>query len=221
MFKKVLVAEDMDDINRGVYDTLHELGIREIQQVQYCDDAILKIKRATLDGLPYELLITDLSFVADHRTQKLTSGEALVQELRKNYPDLKIIVYSIENRLQKVRSLINDFGVNAYVCKGRRGLKELSEAIFSVYNNERFVSLEVQSALRSNASLEVDDYDIELVKQLSNGLSQDEISILFKTNKISPSSLSSIEKKLNKLRIQFNANNAIHLVAIVKDLGLI
>ena len=103
-------------------------------------------------------------------------------------------MYSIENRLQKVRSLINEFGVNAYVCKGRRGLKELSEAIFSVFNNERFVSLEVQSALRQGTSLEVDDYDIELVKQLSNGLSQDEISILFKNKNISPSSLSSIEK---------------------------
>ncbi len=221
MFKKVLVAEDMDDINRGVYDTLHELGISEIQQVQYCDDAVLKIKKGVLDGLHYELLITDLSFVADHRTQKVNSGEALVQELRHNYPDLKIIVYSIENRLQKVRSLIYDLGVNAYVCKGRRGLKELSEAIFSVLKNERYVSLEVQNALRSNNSMEVDDYDLELVEQLSKGLSQEEISALFKNNNISPSSLSSIEKKLNKLRIQFNANNAIHLVAIVKDLGLI
>jgi len=221
MFKKVLVAEDMDDINRGVYATLHELGISEIQQVQYCDDALLKLKKGIFDGSPFQLLITDLSFVADHRTQKLLSGEALVQELRQNYPELKIIVYSIENRLQKVRSLINDFGVNAFVCKGRRGLKELSEAIYSVNKNESYVSLEVQNALRSNASLEVDDYDIELVKQLSNGLSQDEISTLFKTNSISPSSLSSIEKRLNKLRVQFNANNAIHLVAIVKDLGLI
>ncbi|MGC1633782.1 MAG: response regulator, partial [Gelidibacter sp.] len=40
-------------------------------------------------------------------------------------------------------------------------------------------------------------------------------------NNTTPNSLSSIEKKLNKLRIQFKANNAIHLVAIVKDLGLI
>jgi hypothetical protein len=56
---------------------------------------------------------------------------------------------------------------------------------------------------------------------MSNGLSQDEISQLFKKNNISPSSLSTIEKRLNKLRIQFRANNAIHLVAIAKDLGLI
>ena len=71
------------------------------------------------------------------------------------------------------------------------------------------------------AKLEIEDYDIKLIKFLSKGLSQDEISAHLKTNNISPSSLSSIEKRLNKLRIQFKANNAIHLVAIVKDLGLI
>jgi DNA-binding NarL/FixJ family response regulator len=221
MFTKVLVAEDMEDINKGVYATLRELGIIEIEQVQYCDDALLRIKRATYDGSPFELLITDLSFVADHRTQRLSSGESLVQELKQSYPELRIIVYSIDNRLQKVRSLITESCVNAYVCKGRRGLRDLSDAIFMVYNNKRYVSQEVQNALRSNSTLEVDDYEIELLKHLSKGLSQDEISALFKTNNISPSSLSSIEKRLNKLRIQFNANNAIQLVAMMKDVGLI
>ena len=43
MFKKVLVAEDMDDINRGIFNTLVDLGVDQIDQVQYCDDAYLKI----------------------------------------------------------------------------------------------------------------------------------------------------------------------------------
>ena len=65
------------------------------------------------------------------------------------------------------------------------------------------------------------DFDLLLVEKLSLGLSQDEISSDFKLHKIVPSSLSSIEKRLNKLKLQFKANNAIHLVAKVKDLGLI
>ena len=76
-------------------------------------------------------------------------------------------------------------------------------------------------AFNANNNLEIDDFDIQLLKQLANGHSQEEISTHFKNNKISPSSLSSLEKRLNKLRIEFKANNAIHLVAIVKDLGLI
>ena len=97
----------------------------------------------------------------------------------------------------------------------------MAQAIESVYDNNTFLSDQIAHALSPNSDLEIEDYDIQLIKQMANGLSQDEISQLFKKNNISPSSLSTIEKRLNKLRIQFKANNAIHLVAIAKDLGLI
>ncbi|WP_027078670.1 response regulator [Maribacter antarcticus] len=221
MFKKVLIAEDMEDINKGVHTLLTELGVTDIQQVQYCDDAYLKIKRAALDNEPFDLIISDLSFKADHRSQKYPSGEALVEKIKTEYPNLKVIVYSVEDRLQKVRNLFNKHQIQAYVCKTRSGLKNLTKAIHASYVNNTFLSPEVSNALSSYNDLEIDDYDISLLDKLSNGLSQEEISALYKEQHISPASLSAIEKRLNKLRIQFNANNAIHLVAIVKDLGLI
>ncbi|WP_117880199.1 DNA-binding response regulator [Aureibaculum luteum] len=221
MFKKVLVVEDMDDINRGVKIALLELNISEIDQVQYCDDAYLRIKKAIKDQKPYDLLISDLSFKVDHREQKYPSGETLIRALQEVQPDLKVIMYSVEDRLQKVRTLINTCNIKSYVCKGRHGLKELSKAIHTVYNNVQYLSPQVAKALSDRSNLEIDDYDLELVKQLSFGLSQDEISSYFKEENISPNSLSSIEKHLNKLKIQFKANNATHLVATVKDLGLI
>ncbi|MCW5516917.1 response regulator [Muriicola sp. Z0-33] len=221
MYEKVLIAEDMDDINKGVYSLLKELGIPEIQQVQYCDDAHLKLKKGVFDKDPFQLLITDLSFKSDHRNEKLASGEALVAQARAEFPKLKIIVYSVEDRLQRVRSLIANYKIDAYVCKSRTGLKSLAEAIKSTYTNQLYLSTEVSNALSRKSELEINDYDILLIKHLAKGLSQDEISHLFKQKDISPSSLSSIEKHLNRLRIQFKANNAIHLVAITKDLGLI
>tara|TARA_R110002051_G_scaffold185303_5_gene254804 strand:- start:11973 stop:12638 length:666 start_codon:yes stop_codon:yes gene_type:complete len=221
MFKKVLIAEDMEDINKGVHTLLTELGVLIIDQVQYCDDAYLKIKKAELDFEPYEMVISDLSFKADHRSQKYASGQALVEKLKVEFPVLKVIVYSVEDRLQAVRTLFNQHHIDAYVCKSRSGLKNLTTAINEVVNGNNFLSPEVSNALNSTNELEVDDYDILLLDNLSKGLSQEEISSLYKKENISPASLSSIEKRLNKLRIQFNANNAIHLVAIVKDLGLI
>lgn len=221
MFLKVIVSEDMDDISKGVYTSLCDLGIQDIDHVQYCDDAYLKVKRAILDESPYQLLITDLSFASDHREQRIDSGEALIRTLREENHNLKIIVYSVEDRLQKVRMLMKTYGIDAYVCKSRRGLIELSKAIHKVFDDGKYLSPQVEQALSHKANLEIDDYDIELIKQLSKGLSQDDISAFFKTQKIKPNSLSSIEKRLNKLRIQFKANNAIHLVSTVKDLGLI
>ena len=211
----------MDDIHRGIYNTLSELGVKHIDQVQYCDDAYLKIKRAIFDEVPYDLLITDLFFKADHREQRFSSGDMLIETVKKEYPELKAIVYSVEDRLQKVRTLVIEHKLDGYVCKSRRGLVELTKAIHAILNNDIYLSSEVNNALSPKNNLEIQDYDINLLRQLSLGLSQDDISLYFKANHIKPNSLSSIEKRLNKLRIQFSANNAIHLVTIVKDLGII
>jgi len=221
MFSKVLVAEDMDDISKGVVETLSELGVSEIQQVQYCDDAILKIKKAELDGQPFQLLITDLSFNKDHRTQKITSGDALAEQIKRDYPHIKVIMYSIEDRAQKVRQMIRQLGINAYVCKGRHGLKDLAKSVEQVFMDKVYLSDHISHALHPQQDFEVQEFDLILLEKLSKGKSQEEISTELKDNNISPSSLSSIEKRLNKLKIEFKANNAIHLVAKVKDLGLI
>ncbi|TYB73995.1 DUF5932 domain-containing protein [Bizionia myxarmorum] len=221
MFKKVIVSDDLTSINLGMLTVLDGLQISNVTSVQYCDDAHLRIQKAAQDGEPFELFITDLSFKKDHREQKYQGGEDLIQELHLKYPDLKIMVYSIEDRIQAVKRLLNEFGIKGYVCKGRRGLIDLHKGILAVHNDEIYVSDGVAQALHKKANLEIDDYDILLLKHVSLGMSQDQISQLCKDKNMSPNSLSSIEKRLNKLRIQFKAKNAIHLVAIVKDLGLI
>ena len=221
MFKKVLIADDLGSINKGVLSLLDKTGIRDVQSEQYCDSSYLKIKKALLDKDPYELLITDLSFKSDHRDEKYTSGEELIAALSKVQPSLKVIVYSVEDRLQIARTLIDTYHIDAYVCKGRRGLEELEQAIKEVYEDKIYLSPDIKEALNKKSNLEIDNYDILLLELLSNGLSQDDISSELKKNSVTPSSLSSVEKKLNKIKDQFKANNATHLVAIVKDLGII
>lgn len=221
MLKRVLVAEDMDDINKGVYAMLKEIGIDEIDQVQYCDDAYLKIKKGIMDNTPYDLLITDLSFKEDYRTQDYKSGEELVKALREKNINMPIIVYSVEDRLQRVRELIHNYKVNAYVCKGRNGLKDLIKAIDNIPNNKPFLSIQVEKANKESDNNGVDNYDILLMKKLSQGSSQSEISKFFTNNNISPSSLSSIEKRINKLKDLFRANNTAHLIAEAKDADFI
>ena len=220
MYRKVLIVDDHDAISKSVHQVLTACHVETIEIAQYCDDAYLKVKRAALDGSNYDLVITDLSFKRDHRSTNLESGEDLIAALRQDFPKLPIVVYSMKDQLQKVRLLINQYAVNAYVCKDRKGAIELVEAIKAVSQNKRFLSPQVEPALSPKADLEIYDYDIQLLTLLSKGLSQDEISDCLKAKYITPNSLSTIEKRLNKLRIQFKASNAIHLVAIAKDLGL-
>ena len=221
MFNKVLIADDLGSINTGVLAKLKQLKINAIFPVQYCDDAYLHIKSAVRNEQPYELLITDLSFKVDHRAQHYPSGEDLIAVLRKEHPELKIIVYSVEDRIQKVRTLFQRFQIDAYICKGRKGLLELENALGEVFADKRFVSPQVAGALQNNGGLDINEYDLQLFQQLASGLSQEEISFQFKKKNIKPASLSSVEKRLNSLKIQFKANNATHLMAIVKDLGII
>jgi DNA-binding NarL/FixJ family response regulator len=133
MFQKVLIAEDMDFINSGIKSELTKLCIQQIDYVQYCDEAFLKLKRASLDNDPYDLLISDLSFDEDATVQELKTGDQLVEKVRKEFPSLKIVVFSVEDKTFRVQTLFNDFKINAFVWKSRDGLKELKKAIQLIY----------------------------------------------------------------------------------------
>jgi DNA-binding NarL/FixJ family response regulator len=216
MFKKILVAEDLKGINEGILSFLTEnLEIEKLELVQYCDDAYLKYKKAILDEEPYDLLITDLSFEGDHREQKLASGDELATKIREIDTDIKIIAYSVEKKFSKIKKLINTVGLNGYVSKGRTGLDELVTCVKEVYRGNTYLSPEVRPALTKKNITELSDFDIEILKHLANGHIQKDISRLMFT------STSSVEKRLNALKIVFRAKNATHLVSIIKDLGLI
>jgi two-component system capsular synthesis response regulator RcsB len=221
MFKRVLVAEDIDSINIAVIQALHQLKVAHIDQVKYCDDALLKIKKALNSGEPYDLFITDLSFEPDHREVILTSGDEAISHIRSLQPELKIIVYSIEDKGFKIKTLLEKYKVNAYVQKGRNSITQLNEAILQLsQSNEVYLSPTVKHVLRDKSTQEIDDFDLELIKQLSVGVTQDALEQRFKDLGITPNSKSAIEKRISKLKDYFRANNTVHLIAIAKDLGI-
>lgn len=221
MFKKVLAAEDFDSISITVGQALSELAIPEIHHAKYCDDAFLKIKKALHDDEPYDLLISDLSFKRDHRENKLNSGEELISAVKRIQPNIKIIVFSIEEKSFRIKSLFNDLGISAYVSKGRNSIPELKKTILEVFNDKKYLSDGLCHALRDKSLIEIETYDIEILKLLSKGYILDEISSEFKTTGLIPNSSSSIEKRINRLKTYLKANNNVHLIAISKDLGLV
>jgi len=222
MFKKVLIAEDMDFINSGIKSELTKLGVGQIDYVQYCDEALLKLKRARLDHTPYDLLISDLSFEKDATEQKITTGEELVKEVRKEFPNLKIIFFSVEDKTFTIQTLFNEHKINGYVWKSRDGLRELKQALQKIYNSENiYISRHCAKAISNSEAVEIADYDIFLIECLSKGYLQEQISKKLKGKEWTPTSVSSIEKRLKFLREHFNATNPAHLVSIAKDLGLV
>jgi DNA-binding NarL/FixJ family response regulator len=222
MFHKVLVAEDFDSISISVVQALNELSVSEIQHAKYCDDAYLKIRKAIQEEAPFDLLICDLSFKTDHRETKLNSGEELIATIKKVQPNIKTIVFSIEDKSFRIKSLFNDLDINAFVAKGRNSIPELKKAILGVFNNDtKILSSEMAPTLRNKSLIEIETYDISLLKLMSKGLILDEIALDFKNSGMIPNGSSSIEKRINKLKTYFKASNNVHLIAIAKDLGVI
>ena len=130
---------------------------------------------------------------------------------------------SAEN-ISKLSKFTDKFGIKKHYKYGlgQYGIcHTLSHEEGLVSQGELYLSEQVNRALHPKLKLEIDDFDIRLLTYLAKGLSQDEISLALRKKNITPNSLSTIEKRLNKLKLQFKANNVIHLVAITKDLGLI
>ncbi|PXY39554.1 response regulator [Flavobacterium cheongpyeongense] len=222
MFKKVIIAEDLDAMNLGIQQVLKDLEIVDFQHSKYCDDAFLKIRVAILQNEPYDLLISDLSFKTDHREVKITSGDELIQKVRQLQPAIKIIAYSVEDKNYRIKSLFDVAEIDGFVLKGLNSIEELKKAIHLISNSDqKFISPEVASAVQEKNNYEMDDVDIKILKYLSAGTSQDEIIEIFKSTDIKPNSKSAIEKRLSKLKDFFKANNTVHLVSITKDMGII
>ena len=221
MFKKILIAEDLDSISLAVQHVLNELQLHLYLHDKYCEGALLKIKKAIMDNEPFDLLITDLSFKEDGRESKLASGEDLIEAVKGIQPDIKVIVYSVEEKEYLIKSLFEKLAIDGFVLKGRESLYQLKTAIKTVAQNKTYISPEVHHVLQNKTGSQIDEFDINLLKHLSYGIAQEDMENVFKEKGIKPSSKSTIAQRLGKLKILFKANNPVHLVAIAKDLGII
>ncbi|MDR5589545.1 response regulator [Christiangramia sp. SM2212] len=221
MFKKVLIAEDMDTVNHAVTSVLKDLKIENSDHVQYCDNAYILAKKALNENTPYDLLICDLSFKKDHREESITSGQELIRILKEEDPNLKVLVNSIEDSPLTVNKLWESGNINAYVCKDRNGMSSLKKAIEAIHRNRKYNSPGIEEKLNKSNTFTLNDFEISLLDCLAKGMTQDQIQEHYKTNNIKPSSKSSIEKRLKELKEEFQANTTAHLIGIVKDLRLI
>lgn len=220
MFNKILIAEDHESSNFSVQKILEELNVPNVNHVYYCDDAFSQIKKS-LDTTPYEALITDLSFEEDHRKQFIKNGRELIKCCKDLNPELKVIVFSGEHRLGVIDLLFSELNINAFVRKARSDAKELKKAIEAVYNGETYISHDLKLPVKSMNTLEFSNYDIILLQLLSEGVLQKNIPQILQEREIHPNSLSSVEKRMNAMKLALTVKNNEQLIAYCKDLGII
>ncbi len=221
MIQKILIAEDHETANISVQKTLEELGIANPDYVYYCDDALLKIKKAIEAGDSYDLLITDLYFEKDHREQQLNGGEALIEAVRKLQPDIKVLVFSAESKPLLIERLFGQLQIDGYVRKARGDARELMKAINTIKDHQRYIPSLVAELTRHKKAHEFTKYDVTILSLMVAGKKQQEVSDYLKENNINPSGLSSIEKRLKYIKEALDFTTNEQLIAHCIKMGIL
>jgi DNA-binding NarL/FixJ family response regulator len=221
MIDKVLIAEDHESANLSVQRTMEELCIPQIDYAFYCDDALSKIQVAKRNGEPYDLLITDLYFEDDGTFQKIAGGFDLVRSAREVQPDIMILIFSSEHRPATIDMLFKNYEVDAYVRKARHDAKELKSAFESLSKQQRYYPRALAQLVQQSNAYEFTEFDINIIRLLSQGYRQNEIPDYLRQHDIKPSSLSIIEKRLKQIRDELNFSKNEQLVLFCKEAGIL
>ncbi len=221
MYTKILIAEDHDSDKNSMVTSLKELGIQTVDQVQFCDDALLRIRKGLHEQQPYELLITDLSFTPAFGKNNVITGQDLIRNIQLLQPTIKVIVFSSNDKHFVIKSLLEMFQIDGYVCKGLQGLKELGTAVSTVFTGVSYYCPVAKGALEQRNVLEIGDYELIVLRLLADGKKQKDISVYLKEQNILPDSVRSIEDRISKLKDHFNATTLPQLIYIANKLGMI
>jgi len=221
MIAKVLIAEDHQLTSLSLAHTVKDLGINEVLYTYYCDDALMHLRKAADAGVPFELLITDLSFEEDHREQRIKDGTELIKAARILQPSLQVLVFSGESRPSVISNLYGGLQINGYVRKARHDAQDLNDAIQTISKGKVYLPIMLKNQLRPANSFQFSNLDITIISQLSLGIKQNKIPDFLHANGIKPSGLSSVEKRLSSMREGLGFSNNEQLIAHCKDLGII
>ncbi|WP_298121778.1 hypothetical protein [Flavobacterium sp.] len=143
----------------------------------------------------------------------------------KNIPDWgKILQDSItkaltETLISPVKAILPTFltiikDKNSFVSESDKVLLELKSDIEYLKKIQKVGNVS-DFDLQGETIGPISEHDIQILKMLSNGISQSEIAASLKM------SSSYLEKVINRLKVRFNANNAIELIKKSIDIGLI
>ncbi|WP_374164392.1 response regulator [Arcticibacter sp. MXS-1] len=220
MLKNVLLAEDYENTSLTIRKTLANFGIAATDEAHHIEDALVKIAERVEED-PYDLLITDLSLREEGQIQKTGGGQGLIAAARQIQPDLKVLVFSRESKAAVIEKLFNDLNVDGYVRRGHNDTHELRLALENIARNRRYFPPELRLMIKQKNTYDFTEFDILIVLLLSQGMRQKDIPNYLKENLITPSGLSSVEKRLRRMKEALGFSKNEQLVAFCKDMGII
>lgn len=212
---QVLLIDD-HLITLDAYKSILEMMPQDfiVTEAQSIDVALAKMQKQS------RLLPFDIAFVDIHlpksSTTTMESGEELAIELRKRFPNIKIIIPTQHNQAERIRYIINSVNPEALLLKDEFRSSHISNAVQAVLNNELYFSPKVYSVLRMN-DLKLDVYDLKILSCLARGMKIKDMPLHI------PLSHRAIEDRKSNLMIKLDVppRDNETLIAVAKEKGLI
>jgi DNA-binding NarL/FixJ family response regulator len=163
------------DDHQIVIDGLRSLltGVHDFNIVGYTTNPSEAM--AAMAQVQPDILLTDVMMPG-------LTGQQLAKQVRKAFPDIKILALSMSGQGDIVDEMINDADINGYVLKNI-GKEELQKAIRKIaaggiyFSEEVLKELEKQSNLRKeNEAAQLTQREIEIIRLIEKELSNKEIA---------------------------------------------
>ena len=210
---KVIIADDHKIFLEGLSSLLKEFKEIKIVATAANGDEVLKI----LEKQDADIVMTDINMPE-------MDGFTLSKEIKKNYPDIKIIALTMHNDGGIISRMIKN-GISGYVLKDT-GKEELLNAIKTVSAGETFFSEEVKSTIMSsmipgekmkssNSPIELSEREREVLKLIAAECTQQQIA-----DKLFISSHTVIFHR-RKLLHKFDVKNTAGLMKAAMDKGFL
>lgn len=170
---KLLIADDHEMIRDGLRVLLNQTGQFDIvAEASNGREVIEVIKK--IDEL--DIIVLDINMPDK-------DGIEVTTELKKTYPEIKILIVTMYNRKEFIKSLM-EIGVDGYILKNS-GKDELVAALNSLNRGEPYYGAEItktvmksyqkQRVFDSPLDIEMSEREKEIIRLIADGLSTHEI----------------------------------------------
>lgn len=149
---KVLLADDHSMIREGIRQLLELMG--EIEVIGEAADGLECMN--LLKKVRPDILLLDINMPN-------MNGLQVLEKIKRSKIPVKVLVLTVHNEVEYLMKSL-DIGVDGYLLKDA-GSAELKKAIYSVYNNEKYIQPELTPML--NQKLVERDSDLDKLHSLT------------------------------------------------------
>jgi len=209
MSLRIIIADDHPVVRIGARSVIEASGVGEVVAEASSSQALV----AALAQHPCDVLVTDYSMPES----SAPDGFAMINLIRRHYPNLPILMLSVSSNLAILR-MVREAGVLGLVDKGSP-MDELPTAIRTVHRGHPYISQSLQERVEAAGNTTIEESEarrlspreLEVLRLLGKGMAVKDIATLLHR------SASTISRQKGDARLKLGLNSDAELFDYLRD----